>query len=489
MDNLTVATVCCEMDDYLAWTLPHNTRVLDPARYAVIHPDTDTGTRALAERHKALSMPVEGMYGDGLFRKGDMISEALKRLVADGARWTILTDCDMVFPVYFTRYLETLLPHIPEDHLVCGSRWGVRDTGDINAAMQLLARGVPNETLLHMFHDRLHDWGDTPPNVEGPFNKGPWGFFQMFRADLLVDAYPDDPYPAESSDAGGDDAFFIHRFAGRITSLPLVSGSLMHLPHGARQENWHGRRTERIGEPVDPEYVERTVKAAVYTPEKAGVHGRIEAARLKVDKAFGMTIPRPAKQLPLEQWFDVVAATAPSDVVGFLDADCVPTDPSVLDEMASWAHRHRSITGLAQASNHIPPADRVYACPACFFMHKDVWDAMGRPSFRHRRGFDYAALVCQQARALGVRYKALYPSHWEEEPEEGAWWLHNYGVYGIGTFYPLGGGSRGIYHLCQSRMGTHADLFEKRCGQIIDGTFTTEGMRRCTDDYDGRVVP
>ena len=70
----------------------------------------------------------------------------------------------------------------------------------------------------------------------------------------------------------------------------------------------------------------------------------------------------------------------------------------------------------------------------------------------------------------------MYPTHFERSPIEGLWALSNYGYYGIGTHF-VGG----IYHLYQGRYNTNIELFEKRCQDVIDGTFTTDGMHNSLD--------
>ena len=46
-----------------------------------------------------------------------------------------------------------------------------------------------------------------------------------------------------------------------------------------------------------------------------------------------------------------------------------------------------------------------------------------------------------------------------------------------------------IYHLFESRWNDHIDLFEKRCNQIIDGNFDTNGMYNSLEEFYGKKVP
>ena len=50
------------------------------------------------------------------------------------------------------------------------------------------------------------------------------------------------------------------------------------------------------------------------------------------------------------------------------------------------------------------------------------------------------------------------------------------GYFGIGTIF-----DNSIYHLYQGRYNTNVELFEKRCQEIIDGTFNLEGAHNSID--------
>ena len=67
--------------------------------------------------------------------------------------------------------------------------------------------------------------------------------------------------------------------------------------------------------------------------------------------------------------------------------------------------------------------------------------------------------------------------------KDGVWRLSNYGYYGIGTLY-----DNKIYHLFESRWGDHIELFEKRCNQIIEGTFDTSNMYDSKEEFYGNKV-
>jgi hypothetical protein len=80
------------------------------------------------------------------------------------------------------------------------------------------------------------------------------------------------------------------------------------------------------------------------------------------------------------------------------------------------------------------------------------------------------------AEKTGIRYRTLYPTYFERVPREGIWPLSSYGYYGIGTVF-----HNSVYHLFQSRMAENIELFVKRCDEVLQNTFSTQGFRSCTD--------
>lgn len=97
-------------------------------------------------------------------------------------------------------------------------------------------------------------------------------------------------------------------------------------------------------------------------------------------------------------------------------------------------------------------------------MSRECYEELGRPSFRVNDRSDAAEEVTYAAERHGVRFRTLFPTSYERMPAEGAWPLGGYGWYGVGTVF-----GDGFYHLFQSRFGDNAQLFVKRCEEILDG--------------------
>jgi hypothetical protein len=205
----------------------------------------------------------------------------------------------------------------------------------------------------------------------------------------------------------------------------------------------------------------------------------------KVINHFNLPVEYHVKTARHGHWMQEVLNEETSDVVGFCDIDCIPLRSSTFTETIKICAAHKSICGIAQATNHIPPMSHIFCGPGYFFIWRKLYEALGRPPMMETQRSDVCEEICYQAEAKGIRYQTFFPTHFEREPVEGVWRLHNLGIYGVGTTY----GDK-VYHLFQGRMKENAQLFKKRCDQVVDGTFSTEGMYSSTDilGFRGRIA-
>lgn len=181
-------------------------------------------------------------------------------------------------------------------------------------------------------------------------------------------------------------------------------------------------------------------------------------------------------------WMDHILENSTADIIGFLDSDCIPLNREIVDYAINYVVETQSFIGTAQSSNHIFPYSHIFAAPCFFFIFRETWLKLGKPSFLENSRSDVAEEVSYCAEENKLSYKALYPTHFEQEPVEGVWKLSNYGYFGVGTVF-----ANSVYHLYQGRIGKNAELFKTRCEQVIDGTFSTENMFRSTDLYTGNI--
>ena len=183
------------------------------------------------------------------------------------------------------------------------------------------------------------------------------------------------------------------------------------------------------------------------------------------------------------EWMDHVCENSSSDIIGFLDGDCVPLSKKAVIRSVNYVKENNTFMGIVQASNHIPPKSHIYAAPAFFFITKDCWRRLGT-SFRETARSDVAEEICYVAENKGIRYRGIYPTSYEREPIEGVWRLGNYGFYGVGTVF-----EDFCYHLYQGRMGSNLELFVKRCDEIVSNTFDASEFISSTNfNYKGNIV-
>jgi hypothetical protein len=213
------------------------------------------------------------------------------------------------------------------------------------------------------------------------------------------------------------------------------------------------------------------------------VDSRVKDAHNSVLDKLGFGVNYYTENTRHGAWMDRIMKHSESDIVGFLDGDCVPLSKDAIINAASFAGNHESFIGIAQASNHIPPMSHIYAAPAFFFISKKCWEKVNT-SFLETKRSDVAEEFCYVAEEKGIKYRCIYPITFEQEPKEGIWPLSNYGYYGIGTTF-----GRHCYHLYQSRENQNIELFIKRCKEIVNGVFDNSKMISSTNmNYKGKIV-
>lgn len=213
------------------------------------------------------------------------------------------------------------------------------------------------------------------------------------------------------------------------------------------------------------------------------VDRRIVDAHAKVMKKFDIPVNYTSANIPHGQWMNKICREMNSDVFVFFDADCVPLDREIVDESVKYAIKNDTFIGIAQASNHIPPFNHIFAAPAFFVITKSCYNSLGNPSFSENSRSDVAEEVSHIADSARKRYRCLYPTRFDGVPMEGVWRLSNYGYFGIGTLF-----ADRIYHLYQGRFNKNIELFMKRCDQVVAGKFDMSEMHDSLKEFNGRVV-
>lgn len=200
---------------------------------------------------------------------------------------------------------------------------------------------------------------------------------------------------------------------------------------------------------------------------------RIIENQKKVLELFNVNINYTFENIDHGTWMDDVINSSNDQIIGFIDSDCIPTNREIIDFCINYTEQKKSFIGIAQVTNHIPPATHIYAAPPFLIINRDMWKNIGKPSLKCNSRSDAGEELSYRAEELGITYKTLYPKLFEKLPKEGLpWKLSNYGYFGIGTYF-----EGGIYHLYQGRYSDNVDLFCLRAEQICYNKFDLSNFK------------
>jgi hypothetical protein len=205
------------------------------------------------------------------------------------------------------------------------------------------------------------------------------------------------------------------------------------------------------------------------------VDTRMITAHKAVMQHFEIPLVYHAINMDHGQWMDQVMSISDAEVIVFLEPDCIPINKVNFLDAIYYAIENDTFCGIAQASNHIEPKNHIYAAPGFFAITQSAYNRLNKPSFMCTNRGDAGEEVSWQAEELNENYRVILPTHYERSPREGGVWnLGPLGHYGIGTVF-----SDTVYHLYQGRYNDNVELFKQRCNEVIAGTFSTAGFKKC----------
>ncbi|WP_374252973.1 hypothetical protein [Acinetobacter brisouii] len=210
----------------------------------------------------------------------------------------------------------------------------------------------------------------------------------------------------------------------------------------------------------------------------------ILAAHKKVMQHFGLNVKYTQENIHHGDWLDKVMSSSTASVIGIIEPDLIPLNLEIVKQAVQYVYENNTFLGCAQVSNHFHPATHIFASPAFFFISRQCYLDLGKPSFSATKNADVAEHLSYLAEEKGLRYRTLFPTCFEKEPREGIWPLASYGYFGIGTVF-----QNSVYHLFQSRYAENVNLFVQRCNEVINNTFSTDGFISSTSFTSvGKVV-
>ena len=151
-------------------------------------------------------------------------------------------------------------------------------------------------------------------------------------------------------------------------------------------------------------------------------------------------------------WMQWVTDTTNTPIILFVDVDCIITDPN---KVSDWVRKSLdgALVGNIQSTNHLGAevAKKTFAAPSFMVLNKNMYEHLGKPSFKATPYGDVAQLLTDTWR-MHQKSVHLIPITHFEKPK---WALA--GVpdsYGIGTTF-----GDCNYHLFESRNNDHIDMF------------------------------
>jgi hypothetical protein len=216
------------------------------------------------------------------------------------------------------------------------------------------------------------------------------------------------------------------------------------------------------------------MKVEIHSLSWPNADPRLAESQAAVFSRFCLPIRQHCLRLDHGTWIDLILEQSSSDVLLFVDNDCVPIRPEAVFEAVHFAYSAESFLGLAQASNHIGSGNHVFAAPSFLAVSRSAWVRLGRPSCCPNARADVAEELSWRAEESNLVYRAWYPTHYHHASSDGPWRLGHYGYFGIGSVY-----ADRVVHLYQGRLSDHVDLFVDICSRILADSFTLDGYQSC----------
>ena len=73
----------------------------------------------------------------------------------------------------------------------------------------------------------------------------------------------------------------------------------------------------------------------------------------KIMKKFDVPVQYTNETLNVGVWMDKVMNNSKSDIVGFIDIDCLVTNKDIINKCLSYVKKTKSMIGIAVSANHI----------------------------------------------------------------------------------------------------------------------------------------
>jgi hypothetical protein len=219
------------------------------------------------------------------------------------------------------------------------------------------------------------------------------------------------------------------------------------------------------------------MKAAIVSYYMSNIHSdTVEMQKKVVEKFNKSKIPHLIfnGSEPHGRWMDYIHTTIESDLILFLDIDCVPVSENSIDEYLKRAAQG-SLVGNAQRSGHLKNDNHVFAAPSALAISKETFAKIGRPQAGETIRSDVAEEYTFAAEMHGVKIDLFMPTRYDREVYRYDWeqdrrpyWTLENGLpnYGLGTTYGLPSLDF-FWHNFQIRISGQQEHFRKKCEELL----------------------
>ena len=208
------------------------------------------------------------------------------------------------------------------------------------------------------------------------------------------------------------------------------------------------------------------MKTSFYCLASDNLNIKFKNNHSKVMNYFGIKMNYDNRIIHHGIWIDQIMNESKSDIIFFMDCDCVPMNKEIIDFSIKMCE-NGYLVGNAQVSNHLKAKHVLFCAPSFMVISKDYYQLIGKPSATNNYFSDIAQEFTREANKKELRTKMYFPDSFQEVPDCGMWRMAGYGYYGIGTIF-----NNSIYHLFQSSIGKYEPLFSTACDLIISGKFS-----------------
>jgi hypothetical protein len=208
----------------------------------------------------------------------------------------------------------------------------------------------------------------------------------------------------------------------------------------------------------------------------------------KVLSKFCYDVEYTHENIPHGMWMNKILNSKKADVYLFLDVDCVPMYPWVIQDTLEYVERGYMV-GNAQVTNCINAKHDLFCAPSFLMISNDYYESLGKPNCNNNARSDVAQELTRSAVASSKRIKMYFPSSFQGVGPGGIWRLGPYGYYGLGTIF-----DESTFHMFNSRDNVSIEKFTSTCEKILsnkqneidrrfDSKLEYDGLLKIEDNY------